>query len=58
MGEIVIMNDLEWPMLSHYVIYYEHLMKIMHRTEKEAYTQIHTYTHTHTHTHTQTHTHM
>ncbi len=23
MGEMVIMNDLEWPMLSYYVIYYE-----------------------------------
>ncbi len=30
------MNDLEWPMLSYYVIYYEKLRKVMQRTEKEA----------------------
>ncbi len=33
---MVIMNDLEWPMLSYYVIYYEKLRKVMQRTEKEA----------------------
>ncbi len=32
---MVIMNDLEWPMLSYYVIYYE--KKVMQRTKKEAY---------------------
>ncbi len=31
---MVIMNDLEWPMLSYYVIYYEKFRKIMKRTEK------------------------
>ncbi len=35
-GEMVIMNDLEWPMLSYYVIYYEKFRKVMQRTEKEA----------------------
>ncbi len=35
-GEMVIMNDLEWPMLSYYVIYYETFKKVMQRTEKEA----------------------
>ncbi len=35
-GERVIMNDLEWPMLSYYVIYYEKFRKIMKWTEKEA----------------------
>ncbi len=34
---MVIMNDLEWPMLSYYLIYYEKYRKIMQRTEKEAY---------------------
>ncbi len=38
MGEMVIMNDLEWPMLSYYVIYYEKLRKVMHRTDKVALT--------------------
>ncbi len=33
---MVIMNDLEWPMLSYYVIYYEKFIKFMQRTEKEA----------------------
>ncbi len=33
---MVIMNDLEWPMLSYYVIYYEKFRKVMKRTEKEA----------------------
>ncbi len=35
-GEMVIMNDLEWPMLSYYVIYYEKFKKVMQRTEKET----------------------
>ncbi len=30
------MNDLERPMLSYYVIYYEKFKKVMHRKEKEA----------------------
>ncbi len=33
---MVIMNDLEWPMLSYYVIYYERFRKDMQRTEKVA----------------------
>ncbi len=33
---MAIMNDLEWPMLSYYVIYYEKLKKVMQRREKEA----------------------
>ncbi len=32
---MVIMNDLECPMLSYYVIYYEMFRKVMQRTEKE-----------------------
>ncbi len=32
------MNELEWPMLSYYVIYYEKFRKVMKRTEKEALT--------------------
>ncbi len=35
-GEMVIMNDLEWPMLSYYVIYYEKFKNVMQQTEKEA----------------------
>ncbi len=35
---MVTMNDLEWPMLSYYVIYYETFRKVMQRTEKEALT--------------------
>ncbi len=35
---MVIMNDLEWPMLSYYVIYYEKFRKVMERTEKVALT--------------------
>ncbi len=31
------MNDLELPMLSYYVIYYEMIRKVMQRTEKEAF---------------------
>ncbi len=30
------MNDLEWPMLSYYVMYYAKFRKVMHRTEKDA----------------------
>ncbi len=33
---MVIMNDLEWPMLSYYVIYYEKFRNVMQRTEKVA----------------------
>ncbi len=33
---MVIMNDLKWPILSYYVIYYEKLRKVMQRTEKET----------------------
>ncbi len=33
---MVIMNALEWSMLSYYVIYYEKFRKIMQWTEKEA----------------------
>ncbi len=36
MGEMGIMNDLEWPMLLYYVIYYEKFRKIIQGTEKEA----------------------
>ncbi len=36
MGEIVIMNDLEWPNLSYYAIYYERFRKVMQQTEKVA----------------------
>ncbi len=37
-GEMVIMKDLEWPMLSYYVIYYEKFWKVMQQTEKIALT--------------------
>ncbi len=30
----MVINDLEWPMHSYYVIYYEKLKKIMQQTEK------------------------
>ncbi len=33
---MVIMNDLEWPILSYYVIYYEKLKNVMQWIEKEA----------------------
>ncbi len=33
---MVIMNDLEWPMLSYYVIYFERFRKVMQQTEKVA----------------------
>ncbi len=33
---MVIMNDLEWPMLSYYVILYEKFRNVMQKTEKVA----------------------
>ncbi len=36
------MNDLEQPMLSYYVIYFEKVRKIMQQTEKEALHYNHT----------------
>ncbi len=33
---MVIMDDLEWSMLSYYVIYDEKFKKVMHRTERVA----------------------
>ncbi len=33
---MVIMNDLKWPMLSYYVIYYEKFGNVMQQTEKVA----------------------
>ncbi len=33
---MVFMNDLEWSMLSYYVIYYDKFRKVVHRTEKES----------------------
>ncbi len=33
---MVIMNDLEWPMLSYYVIYHEKFNKVMQQTHKVA----------------------
>ncbi len=33
---MVIMHDLECPMLSYYVIYYEKFRKVMQQTEKVA----------------------
>ncbi len=30
------MSDLEWPVPSYYVIYYEKFKKVMQRTEKVA----------------------
>ncbi len=36
MGIMVIMNDLEWPMISYYMIYYEKFNKIMQWIEKAA----------------------
>ncbi len=38
---MVIMNDLEWPMLSYYVIYYEKFRKIMQQTEMKYLTNMH-----------------
>ncbi len=35
---MVIMNDLEWPMLSYYVIYYEQFRQVMQQIEKEPLT--------------------
>ncbi len=34
------MNDVEWPMLLYYVIYYEKFKNVMQRTEKVALTGI------------------
>ncbi len=34
--EMVIMNDVEWPRLSYYVIYYEKFKQVTQRTEKVA----------------------
>ncbi len=36
---MLIMNDLEWPMLSYYVLYYEKFWKVFQWTEKEALTE-------------------
>ncbi len=33
---MVIMNDLEWPMLSYYVDYYKKFKEVMQWIEKEA----------------------
>ncbi len=33
---MVIMDNLEWPMFSYYVIYYEKLWKVMPWREKEG----------------------
>ncbi len=33
---MVIMNDLEWPMLSYYVIYNEKFRKVMQLKNKEG----------------------
>ncbi len=33
---MVIMNDLEWPMFSYYVLYYKMFRKIKQQAEKEA----------------------
>ncbi len=37
---MVIMNDLEWSMLSYYVISYEKFRKVMQQTEKVALTEL------------------
>ncbi len=37
---MVIMNDLEWPMLSYYVSYYEKFRKVMQQTENEALNEL------------------
>ncbi len=38
--KIIIMNDLQWPMLSYNVIYYEKLRKVTKRIDKKAFTWI------------------
>ncbi len=38
-GEMVIINDLEWQMLSYYVNYYERFRNVMQQIEKEALIQ-------------------
>ncbi len=40
MREIVVMNDLEWQMLSYYVIWYEKFRKVIQQTEKVAFNLI------------------
>ncbi len=40
-GEMVIMNDLEWALLSYYVIYYEKIKKKSCIKQKEALVYIH-----------------
>ncbi len=35
-SDIAKINDLEWPMLSYYVLYYEKFRKVMQQTEKVA----------------------
>ncbi len=44
MGEMVIMNGLEWSMLLYYVIYYEKFKQVMERIEKEALIGVPKYT--------------
>ncbi len=39
---MVIMNELEWPMLSYYVISYEKFKKVMQWTENAALSLLHT----------------
>ncbi len=34
------MNDLECPILSYYMIYYEKFRKVIQRTEEEALTRV------------------
>ncbi len=36
---MVIMNDLEWPMLSYYEIYYEKFRNVMQQPEKDVMLQ-------------------
>ncbi len=40
-GEMVIMNDFEWPMLLYYVIYDEKFKNVIQRTEKVALRRYH-----------------
>ncbi len=40
---MVIMNDLEWPILSYYVIYYEKFKNVMLQTEKEVLILVHVF---------------
>ncbi len=34
-GEMVFMNDLEWPILSYYVTYYKKFRKVMMQTKSK-----------------------